>query len=468
MQSKMQSRMIKQTNTKSTFIKINSPLDLGYYRGNIVFIHNYRHKTFRYIAFGVNNDCFNNKTKALKLSDCYDCSYEVNRIEILSNNVNRAIIELSKTRDTITKLEVDAYIATHLTEVEINSSESGVIADFTEWIERYKKSKNDDLIRKGKQGNKNHPSAKDYTSAKNLLIDFQWDFQWDNDKLNKYKKQLDVETGECIRKFMYDDIDNEFILELVDYCYLPRINTKSHRYKTQGDMVNKTIQKRMDSLFSFLKSQYGSKLPNGILKPNLEVVPTETIRLDIGELKLLEELDISSACDIKIRDYFLFLCYTGLRYGDFVKLNKTFVNKESNELHLTTQKTGVNCRIFLFDKAKEIGEKYDYSFTGHTNQSLNKGIKQLLQHYKLYSELVSIQFMKKGLQAKNVPKNEVITCHTGRKTFISIMVENGLDVYGLMGMTGHRKTETLKHYLDLYGKVRLSKLQQINKKLKNI
>lgn len=321
----MQSNMKKRTMTKPAYIKINSPLELGYYRGNIVFVHNYRHKTFRYIAMRVNQDCFNKKKKTLKLSDSYDCSYEVNRIELLASKVNKAIIELSKTKDTITKREVDAYITTHFTQVEINSSEAGIIADFTQWIERYKRSKNDELIRKGKQGNNNHPSAKDYTSAKNLLIDFEWDFEWNRDKLNKFKKQLDEETGEFIRKFMYEDIDNEFIIALVNYCYLPRVNTNLHRYKTVGNMGNKTVQKRMDSIFSFLHSQYGNKLPNGILKPRLDVLVKEIVRLDMRELRLLEELEISSERFIRIRDYFLFLCYTGLRFGDFIKLNQSFV-----------------------------------------------------------------------------------------------------------------------------------------------
>ncbi|MUT99724.1 MAG: hypothetical protein EP145_12105 [Bacteroides uniformis] len=76
--------------------------------------------------------------------------------------------------------------------------------------------------------------------------------------------------------------------------------------------------------------------------------------MDREELKELENLDIKEERFVKVRNYFLFLCYTGLRFGDFAKLDKTYYDKENNELVLTTNKTNINCRIYLFDKAKEL------------------------------------------------------------------------------------------------------------------
>lgn len=64
-----------------------------------------------------------------------------------------------------------------------------------------------------------------------------------------------------------------------------------------------------------------------------------------------------------------------------------------------------------------------------------------------------------------MPKNEFISCHTGRKTFISIMIEYGLDTYDLMSMTGHKKIDTLKYYIDLFGIKKREKLKMINAEL---
>lgn len=111
------------------------------------------------------------------------------------------------------------------------NSQSGLITDFEEWIEAYKEKKYKEEVLKGREGRKNHPSSKDYTSTKNLLIDFEYD---------NYSRPIQPQ-----------DIDEDFLLELIEYCYLPRESTNTHKYKTEGEMVNKTIQKRLDSLFTF-------------------------------------------------------------------------------------------------------------------------------------------------------------------------------------------------------------------------
>ena len=428
--------------------KINSVLNLAYYKGNIVFSYAYFGKTFRYNAFKVPKDCFNAKTKHLKQQDdLYDYLFEIERIENLAKSVNTAIIELMKDKSSnfsLTKKLVDECIL-RLEKSKLKAnSQSGLITDFEEWIEAYKEKKYKEEVLKGREGRKNHPSSKDYTSTKNLLIDFEYD---------NYSRPIQPQ-----------DIDEDFILELIEYCYLPRESTNTHKYKTEGEMVNKTIQKRLDSLFTFLVGKYGA-VPNGIKKPHLDIEKKKVIRLDREELKELENLDIKEERFVKVRNYFLFLCYTGLRFGDFAKLDKTYYDKENNELVLTTNKTNINCRIYLFDKAKRIGEKYNFSFKGYTNQALNRAIKEMLQHYNLYTNVITVYYMQKERKTIELPKNEFISCHTGRKTFISIMIEYGLDTYDLMSMTGHKKIDTLKYYIDLFGIKKREKLKMINAEL---
>lgn len=318
--------------------KINSVLNLAYYKGNIVFSYAYFGKTFRYNAFKVPKDCFNAKTKHLKQQDdLYDYLFEIERIENLAKSVNTAIIELMKDKSSnfsLTKKLVDECIL-RLEKSKLKAnSQSGLITDFEEWIEAYKEKKYKEEVLKGREGRKNHPSSKDYTSTKNLLIDFEYD---------NYSRPIQPQ-----------DID---------------------------------------------------------------------------------------------------------------ELDKTYYDKENNELVLTTNKTNINCRIYLFDKAKRIGEKYNFSFKGYTNQALNRAIKEMLQHYNLYTNVITVDYMQKERKTIELPKNEFISCHTGRKTFISIMIEYGLDTYDLMSMTGHKKIDTLKYYIDLFGIKKREKLKMINAEL---
>lgn len=435
---------------KPLAIKINSPLKLDYYKGNIVAVYQYNGKTFRYNLFKTAKENFSVKTKTLKVNDdLYDCNAEVERIQVLATNVNRAIIELMKDKskvETLKKKEIDAcIIQLKLEKNKVRTTPKGFIADFEKWIEEYKEKKYQAEIMKGKEGRKNHPSAKDYVSAKNMLSDFEYD---------NYDSPLQLK-----------DFTPSLLVAIIEYCYDERVDTKEHKYKTEGDLENKTIQKRMDSIFTFINDYYKT-LPNDIKKPKLETIQKKIIRLDREELRLLEELEITNIRLQRIRDYFLFLCFTGLRYSDFSKIDATYHDKEANELILTTNKTSTNCRVFLFDKAKVIGEKYNFTFNHYTNQALNRGIRDLLTEYDLYKEPITIEFMQQGRKTTEDLKRNFITCHTARRTFISIMIENGLDVYDLMGMTGHTKVETLRYYIDLFGRKRKDKLIEINNKLK--
>ena len=56
----------------------------------------------------------------------------------------------------------------------------------------------------------------------------------------------------------------------------------------------------------------------------------------------------------------------------------------------------------------------------------------------------------KPIKAKPLLRRERISAHTGRRTFISILIENGTPVSQVMGMTGHTKESTLQIYVDKF------------------
>lgn len=464
--------------TNSIFI--DSPLPLAYYKGNIVAVYHYNHKTLRYNLFRVDEKNYLPKIKSLRIApECYDAEYEVKRMKELVTKVNKAIIELSKEKsqeETITKKEIDKWLAEKEREAErkrkLNAAnrkerrKHSFIEDFERWIKSYKDKKQQEAVLKGIQGKDVRNTVKDFTSALNLLKDFQYDEFDDN-------------------PFYFNDINNAFLEKLILYAYDSRADEgdeddegsseeSSHKYLTKGCLSNKTLNKRFDSIFQFINDYY-KRLPNDVTKkPKLDVGDKKIIRLDRDELRQLEVLDIT---DTKYthygyyRDCFLFLCYTGLRFGDFYKLDKTYYHKEDNLIILDTEKTRKRCEIFLFDKAKEIGLKYDFDFKPTFlptlyNQTLNRGIKEMLKAYDLFPEEITIEYMSAERKTITKPKREFITCHTGRRTYISIMLENGMDVYDLISTTGHTNTQVLKHYIDLFGKKRKEKFRQLNELLK--
>ena len=264
--------------------RISSPLKLVYYRGNITASYCYEGKVFRYSLFKVDESLFSTKMIALKESPLYDCDAVVREIEDKAKAINTALIEIEKQREpgeTITKNVVDAYIQFRDEKAKEKVAVSkGLIDDFTIWLEDFKKQKYDEEVRKGLVPRKVHPTTKDYISTLNLLRDFEYD---------NYSKPIQVA-----------DVDDAFITDLIQYCYEPRVSDEEHEYLTEGDMINKTIQKRLDCLFTFMTRFY-KQVPNEVKKPKLEQGERVIIRLDREELRQLEEADIKEPDYIKCR-----------------------------------------------------------------------------------------------------------------------------------------------------------------------
>lgn len=65
---------------------------------------------------------------------------------------------------------------------------------------------------------------------------------------------------------------------------------------------------------------------------------TENIYLNESELTAIYNLDKLSKQLEKVRDMFLIVCYTGLRYSDLIRLTKDNITSD-NTIKIKTQKT---------------------------------------------------------------------------------------------------------------------------------
>lgn len=426
------------------WVKFINGQNLKYYRGNIVYQASYHGRLFRYNLFKVDNKHFNEKTKSLLRDDClYDVEERVKSIDTLAYDVHKAFnrtLETLPKGKAITKHDIDNYLVLGTNTKQVNAND-GLVANFQQWIDKYNEDKRQGKKNKGQEVREIGilPGTKDFISCLNLISDFEYD--------NYLSCPIQLR-----------DIDSNFISELLEYCYDERGADDEHEYKTQGNLVNKTIQKRFDCLFQYLNDITHGNLPNGIKKPHLDVIDKEIIRLDRDEIQQLIGLPLTNPQEIKVRDYFLFLCFTGLRFSDFCKLNKTYYNEEENHIKLKSNKTFSDCQIPLHPLALEIAKKYDWNFHDYTNQGLNRALHTLFEEYNLFDEDVTIEYMQQGRKTYTKKKRELISCHAGRRTFISRMIESGADIYDVMSCTGHKKVETLRFYIDKFGKARKQRL----------
>ena len=160
---------------------------------------------------------------------------------------------------------------------------------------------------------------------------------------------------------------------------------------------------------------------------------TEIRFLSEEELKAIEEKEFSIDRLEKIRDMFLFSCYTGLAYKDVIGLRHDDIITigDGKWIRKKREKTDNVYEVLLLPKPLAIIEKY--SNNGH--ETILPSISNA--HYNAYlKEIADLCGIRKNL-----------TTHVARHTFATtIMLSNGASLEVVASTLGHRKLETTRIY----------------------
>ena len=150
----------------------------------------------------------------------------------------------------------------------------------------------------------------------------------------------------------------------------------------------------------------------------------------------------------KVRDVFLFQCFTGQRYSDILSLNKKDV--KNGTWHLRQQKTNNIIQIPLNKYAISILAKYsDFKLPVISNQKMNKYLKELCVLAKINDPVRIIKFKGSKRIEETKKKYEVIGTHTARRTFITLSLRKGMKPEVIMKITGHKSYKMFQKYLKI-------------------
>jgi integrase len=152
------------------------------------------------------------------------------------------------------------------------------------------------------------------------------------------------------------------------------------------DMRNSTVEKHLNYLKWFLrwsvKKGYNDNNIFDSFKPKLKNVKKKVIFLTWKELNQLRDFTIPETKKYleRVRDVFLFCCFTGLRHSDVYNLKRSDV--KDSHIEITTIKTADNLIIELNNHSKNILDKYkDVAFEDNkalpviSNQKMNDYLK---------------------------------------------------------------------------------------------
>ncbi len=186
------------------------------------------------------------------------------------------------------------------------------------------------------------------------------------------------------------------------------------------------------------------------------------IALRDDEVMLLYNYKPKSELDEKVRDIFLLECTFGHRIADILRLDER-IEEIGGKYYITispkkTPQKRVEVGI-VFDIAKRILiDKYHCQLPSISKDAINKNIKRIAQEAGIKGEeLQSYHYQGENQpQETKRPRYECISTHTGRRTFISMLVARGWNYEQISKFTAQtvkvveRYDQATNKYIDIY------------------
>ena len=253
----------------------------------------------------------------------------------------------------------------------------------------------------------------------------------------------------------------------------PKLTKYVNFLKDTEDMRNTSIMKQVAYLKWFLRwcTKKGYCMNNAYedFNPKLRSTPKKVIFLTWEELNQLKNYQIPETKQYleRVRDVFLFCCFTGLRYSDVHNLKKSDIR--DGYIEITTVKTAERLIIELNNHSKAILDKYkDVEFEGHkalpviSNQKMNDYLKELGELAEI-NEPVSETYYKGSRRIDTItPKYALLGTHAGRRTFICNALALGIPAQVVMKWTGHSDYKAMKPYIDIADDVKANAMSKFN------
>ena len=179
------------------------------------------------------------------------------------------------------------------------------------------------------------------------------------------------------------------------------------------------------------------------------LVKDELIRIIEKEIQI-DRLD-------RIRDLFVFQCFTGLSFSDLKALTADNIQigiDGKKWIHTQRTKNGNQVRLPLLDQAKAILDKYTH-WTQTDDKLLPVPSNQKMNAY--LKEIATITGIKKSL-----------TTHCARHTFATtVTLESGVSIEAVSKMLGHTKLQTTQVYAKILDTRVSEEMSDLNNRLKN-
>ncbi|MFW5895244.1 MAG: tyrosine-type recombinase/integrase [archaeon] len=278
------------------------------------------------------------------------------------------------------------------------------------------------------------------------------------------KKVLEDYAEKKNRRVDFDTIDLDFYFDFIDYCEETErfsINNIGKHIKNLKAILNEATERGINSNMAYTSKKFK------VLRED-----TPKIYLTEQELKEIYKLNLPEKYE-RARDLFLIGAYTGLRFSDLTNIKsrnfKTINSNGSNfqALEITMQKTGEKINIPLDPIVLEIKEKYKDKTPNSlpkplSNQKMNEYLKEICKAVESLKKEEESVITKGGKKiTRMVPKHELVTTHTARRSFATNMYKRGIPSITIRKITGHNTESSFLKYIQVTPEEHAAKMYEM-------
>ncbi len=261
----------------------------------------------------------------------------------------------------------------------------------------------------------------------------------------------------------FNSIDHSFKDAYTKYLrnQEPRGRQKTRPKGEQKGLLNDTIGKYIECLKTFCKWATERNYNHNqtfkdfttFTKANLKRKKQDhdIVTLTLPELKQFYNYDFTTNPSFdRVRDLFCFGAYTGQRWSDIERLEKSDIHDDVWIFNAyKTKKTTEIDLIGYAAPALDILKKYDYCLPKISLQKFNTYLKDAAKLAEIDTPVKIRRYVGEKEIEMTKPKHRYLGSHTARKTCVSILLNvYNMNITHVLEITGHSDLKTLQKYIN--------------------
>lgn len=307
--------------------------------------------------------------------------------------------------------------------VKINQSEGPTIIEIMDTYNLF-------FTKRVNSGERAPASLQKYKRAKDLLLSF----------INSNYKKEDLLASE---------LSSSFVFKLEQYLKY------ESSFKEQKGIKNNSVVKYMKMYKTAcnyaIKMDLIIKNPFNIYDGRLSV--KDAVFLTQQELNTIENKIFSTPRLEKVKDIFLFSCYTGYAPVDALELTERNLSEDSNGniwIMTSRAKTAIRANVPVLPTVEKIIAKY---------KNQQKGLIPKISNQKMNA------YLKEIADVCNIDKH--LTWYVARHTFATtVTLGNGVRLENVSAMMGHTNTKQTEHYAKVLDVNIMEDMEKLKSKFK--